>query len=103
LVGFQIRFYASTGQLTTGPLANRTKMSGFRITSLDHFIKKRVIKNILLTTKRSRLEVKKTFGSHLVLTIPNLDKKVRFSDGRNKMAAKPFKIRTIKVSLKMTI
>jgi hypothetical protein len=43
VVVFQIRSYASTGHLKTGPFDDRTKMSGFRMASLDRFIKKRVI------------------------------------------------------------
>jgi hypothetical protein len=87
VVGFQIRFCASTGHLKTGPFDNQTKMSGFRMASLDRFIIKRVTKKYFIH--------KKTFGSHLVLTIRNWDKKVRFSDGRNKMVAKLFEIQTI--------
>jgi hypothetical protein len=43
------------------------------VASLDHFIKKRVITNILFMTKRSRLVRKYA---------------IRFSNGKNKMAAK---------------
>jgi hypothetical protein len=62
-----------------------------RISSLDRFIKKRVIKNILFMTKQSRLEVKKTLvristgkkmADHLKTGLF-----VRFSNGFNKMAA----------------
>jgi hypothetical protein len=49
------------------------------VASLDKFIKKRVIKNILFIPKRSRLLRKSP---------------VRLSYGRNKMAAKPFESRT---------
>jgi hypothetical protein len=47
VVGFRIRFYASTGHLKTGLFDNWTKKSGFQRASLDCFIKKRVIQNIL--------------------------------------------------------
>jgi hypothetical protein len=53
--------------------------------SLDRFI---VITNILFVPKRSRLEVKKTsvrFSNGPTIRKP--DKKVRFSNGFNKMAA----------------
>jgi hypothetical protein len=56
------------------PFENRTFVFGFRmVASLDRFIKKRAIKNILFMPKWSRLELKKT--------------SVRFSNVKNKMAA----------------
>jgi hypothetical protein len=60
VVGFRIESYAGPGHLKTGPFDNRTYLSGFQMASLDRFIKKRVIKNMLFMTKQSRLEVKKT-------------------------------------------
>jgi hypothetical protein len=78
VVGFHIQSYANPG-----PFEIRTKMSGFWMASLDHFVTK---KNFM--AKRSRLEVKKT--------------SVRISNVKNKMAAIiwqpfcffPFEIRT---------
>jgi hypothetical protein len=56
---YPIQFYASPGHSNIRPFENRTSRSGFRmVTSLDRFIKKRVIKNILFLTKRSRLVIK---------------------------------------------
>ena len=52
----------------------RTNMSGFRMASLDRFIKKRVIKNILFMPKRSRLA-----------SIRKPDKYVRFSNGKTRL------------------
>jgi hypothetical protein len=63
VVGFQIESYAGPRHLKTGPFDNRTYLSGFWMVSLDCFIKKRVIKNILFMPKRSRLEVKKKLWS----------------------------------------
>jgi hypothetical protein len=51
VVGFRIRFYASPGHLISGPFENRTKKSGFRMASLDRFIKKRVIKKYFIRDK----------------------------------------------------
>jgi hypothetical protein len=72
VVGFGIQSYATTGHLKIGPFENRTKKFSFRRVSLDRFIKKRFIKNILFTTKRSRLAEEKS--------------PVQFSNDKNKMA-----------------
>jgi hypothetical protein len=82
-----------------------------RFSSLDRFIKKRVIKNILFMTKRSRLEVKKLwFGFQMVRPFKNrtfcpvlyLFCPV-FEWFLTKWPPKPFANRTQKVSWKMTI
>jgi hypothetical protein len=44
VVVFWIQFYANPGHSNIGSFENRTKMSGFRMASIDCFIKKRVIK-----------------------------------------------------------
>ncbi len=60
------------------------------VASLDHFIKKRVMKKIFLIAKRSRLEVKKTSVQFLNAKWPPNHSKtggfVRFSNAKNKMA-----------------
>jgi hypothetical protein len=66
------------------PFESRTQMSGFwMVASLDRFTKKRVIKNILLMTKRSRLAKEKSpvwlsnGSGHFVFAIWKPDKNCR--------------------------
>jgi hypothetical protein len=70
---FRIQSYASTGHLKTGPFEIGTDLSGFQmVASLDHFINKRAIKNILFMQNG----------------LGQTKYPVRFSNGKNKMAAK---------------
>jgi hypothetical protein len=59
---FEWSIQPRTGHLKTEPFEIRTNSSGFQmVTSLDRFMKKSVITNILFMTKRSRLAKENKF------------------------------------------